>query len=137
MITNKLNVITAAAIFGFSASVLAQGMSKEEYKAQKEKVETEYKSGKMQCDSLTGNTKDICMAELKGKEAIGKAELEAKYQNTSKARYELELTKADANHAISKEKCDEKNGDAKDLCLKEAKAAYAAAKSDAKKHSGQ
>lgn len=132
MNNSKFTLISLATTLAFCSSAFAQNMTKEEYKAGKEKIEAEHKSGKMQCDKSAGNAKDICIAEAKGKESVAKAELEAKYKNTSKAYYELNIAKADANYAVAESRCNDKSGDSKDLCKKEAKAVHSAAKAEAK-----
>lgn len=133
-IVNKLNinVIALAISLAFSASAMAQNMSKTDYKAGKAKIETEYKSAKAGCASLSGNPKDICVAEAKGKEKTAKAELEASYKPTPKTRYHALVTKAEADYAVAKERCDDMAGNKKDVCVKEAKSAETAAKADAK-----
>ena len=81
---------------------------------------------------MSGNAKDICVEEAKGKEKIAKADAEAAYQNTPKARENARKARADANYNVAKEKCDDLAGNAKDVCVKEAKAALVKAKADAK-----
>jgi len=101
---NKLNVkvIVLAVSLAFSAGAMAQGMSKQDYKAGKEKIEAEYKSAKAGCASLAGNPNDICVAEAQGKEKIAKAELFATYKPTRKSHYQARLAKADADYAVAK-----------------------------------
>jgi hypothetical protein len=132
-----MSKFTATAIafaigFTFSAGVMAQTMSKNDYKAGMDSIAAEYKSNKTSCESLSGNANDICMAEVKGNEKVAKAELEARNKNTNQARYDALVTKAEANYSVAKEKCDDQAGNVKDVCLKEAKAAETAAKADAK-----
>lgn len=67
-----------------------------------------------------------------GKDKIAKAELEASYKPTRKTRYQARVAKAEADYAVAKERCDDLAGNAKDVCVKEAKAAEIAAKADAK-----
>jgi len=127
---NRLNItaIAAGIALAFSAGAMAaQGMSKDEYKAGKDKIAAEYKSAKAACGSLSANAKDVCMAEAKGKEKVAKAELEA-----HNARYAVSVAKAEADYAVAKEKCDDKAGNDKKACVKEAKAAETRAKADAK-----
>jgi hypothetical protein len=128
----KLNMIALAVSLAFSASVMAQSMSKDNYKAGKDKIVAEYKLAKTSCASLSGNAKDICMAEAKGNEKVANAELESSYKPTTKNRYEARVAKAEANYAVANERCDDMAGNAKDVCVKEAKAAEIAAKADAK-----
>jgi ElaB/YqjD/DUF883 family membrane-anchored ribosome-binding protein len=53
----------------------ASAMTKDEYKAAKDKIEAEYKSAKAQCDAMKDNAKDVCQKEAKGTENVAKAEL--------------------------------------------------------------
>ena len=125
--------IAAAIAFAFSAgTTAAQGMSKDEYKAGKDKIAAEYKSAKANCDSLSANAKDVCMAEAKGKQKVARAELEATNKPGDKTRYAVRIAKAEADYAVAKEKCDDKAGKDKKACVKEAKAAETRAKADAK-----
>ena len=108
------------------------GMSRDQYKAEKDKIETQYKSEKDACKGQSGNAKDVCEAEAKGKEKVAKAELEANYKNTDKARYDAKVAQADADYDVAKEKCDDLKGNDKDVCVKQAKASHTKAKADAK-----
>lgn len=131
---NKLNILVIALAigFGYSASGMAEGISKNAYKANKDKISAEYKMDKSGCASLSGNASDICIAEAKGKEDVARAELQASYKPSRKTRYEARVARAEADYAVAMEKCDDKGGNVKDVCVKEAKAAETAAKADAK-----
>jgi hypothetical protein len=128
--------LLAGAGIAFSGAVLAANatapMSRDAYKAAEDKAEADYKADKDRCSSLTGNAKDICVKEAKGKEKIAKADAEAAYKNTDKARYDARVARADADYDVAKEKCDDLKGNDKDVCVKEAKASYTRAKADAK-----
>ena len=124
-------MIVLAFGFAFSAGSMAEGISKDDYKAGKDSIAAEHKSSKARCASLSGNPNDICVAEAKGKEKVAMAELEASYKPTRKTRYQARVAKAEADYAVAKERCDDLAGNAKDVCVKEAKAAETAAKADA------
>jgi len=127
--------LLAAAGIAFAGTAGAadnKTMSRDAYKAQENRVEAQYKAVKERCSSLTGNAKDVCQAEAKGNEKVAKAQLEADYKNTDKARNDARVAKADADYDVAKEKCDDLSGNQKDVCVKEAKAAHAKAKADAK-----
>ena len=79
-------------------------------------------------DTMEKNAKDVCMAEAKGQEKVAKAELEAMYRPTEKNRREVAEAKADAQYEVAKERCDDQSGDAKDACVKQARAQHVAAK---------
>ncbi|SFF22795.1 hypothetical protein [Nitrosomonas sp. Nm166] len=115
-----------------SASVIADTMSKDEYKIQKDKIDATYKVDKERCESLSGNAEDVCVAEAKGRRDVDKANLEAKNNPTDKNQYDARMARIDADYAIAKEKCDDLNGNAKDVCVEEAKAAKEQATNEAK-----
>jgi len=130
----KLNISAIAVAIGLAIScgAMAQSMSKDEYKASTDRIVGEFKSAKASCDSLSANAKDVCMAEAKGKEKVAKAELEARYKPSDKNRYQARVAQADADYSVAKERCDDKAGNEKDVCVKEAKAAQTSAKANAK-----
>jgi len=130
--TRNLNVIALAVGLMFSAGAMAQSMSKDDYKAGKDKITAEYKLAKAGCASLSGNPKDICVAEAKGKEKVALAELEAGYRPTAETRFRARVARAEAGYRAAKERCDDLAGNAKDVCVKEAKSAETAAMADAK-----
>jgi hypothetical protein len=129
-----ISLLAAAGIAFTGAAGAADdhGMSRDQYKADKDRIEAQYKADSDQCKSMKGNAADICKAEAKGKEKVAKAELEANYKNTDKARYDARVARADADYDVAKEKCDDMSGNQKDVCVKEAKAAHTKAKADAK-----
>jgi len=123
---------------GFAGSAAAQtyskttSTSKESYAMAKTNADAQYKIDKDACSSLSGNAKDICVAEAKGKDNVAKAEAGAAYENTPKARQNARVAHAQANYNVAIEKCDDLAGNRKDVCVKEAKAALVKGKADAK-----
>jgi len=107
-------------------------ITKEAYDTAVKNAEAQYKMDKDGCASRSGNAKDICLAEASGKEKIAKANVEAAYKATPKAREDARVARAEATHNVAKEKCDDLSGNAKDVCVKEADAALVKAKADAK-----
>jgi hypothetical protein len=126
-----ITVLAAAVAMSFTAATAAN-MTKDENSAAKAVIAADYKAAKATCDAMKDNAKDICMADAKGREKISHAELQAAYKPSDKARYEARLAKANAAHAVAKEKCDDLAGNPKDVCRKEADAAFVTAKANAK-----
>jgi len=124
---------TAAVALGIGSTAFAEEqMDHAVVKAEKERIEAEYKADKARCDDLAGNANDVCKAEAKAKERIAKAQLEANAKGTPKARYEAEVVRAEAEYQVAREKCDELAGNQKDVCEKDAKAAEKKTKADAR-----
>jgi len=107
-------------------------ISKDAYDTAVKNAEAQYKVDKDACASRGGNAKNLCLAEASGKEKIAKADAEAAYKSTPKAREDARVARAEATHNVAKEKCDELSGNPKDVCVKEANAALVKAKADAK-----
>jgi hypothetical protein len=135
----KLNSISAIALAGlFTVSAAqAQTMGNADYKAAKDQISADYKAAKASCDSMSGNAKDICVEEAKGKEKVAKAELEYKHSGKPADMNKVAIAKAEADYDVAKERCDDKSGNDKEVCRKEAKAAEAKAKADAKASMGK
>jgi hypothetical protein len=119
----NISAVALAIGLAFSASAMAEHMSKTEYESLEKNIDAEYRSSKAECDSLAGNANDICMADAKGKKSVAKADLEDAYKPTIKTRYKARVAKADADYSGAIERCDDKAGNDKDVCVKEAKAA--------------
>ena len=126
----KTSLIVAAMLL-FS-SVQAQTIDKAEVKARKAAIAATYKADKAACAPMKGNTKDICMQETKGREKVAKAELTYTASGKPADQTKVLNAKAEVAYAIARERCDDKAGNAKDVCVKEAKAIEIKALSDAK-----
>jgi hypothetical protein len=132
----KLTPITAALFaagaLAATSAVAADRLSKDAYKSAKDRIAAEYKVDIQRCKALSGNAKDICKAEVKGKEKSAKADAYAAYKGTDKAATAALVARADADYSVAKEKCDDLSGNPKNVCVKEAKSAHTKAKVDAK-----
>ena len=125
-----LMTFAVAVVLGFSGMGYA-ALSKQERKAEQDRIGADFKAAKDNCKGLKGNTKDICMAEAKGANKVAKAELEARDKGTPKAQANARIAKADAEYSVAKEKCEDRSGNARDVCKKDAKATYTRAKASA------
>ena len=123
--------LAVAALLAASGA-FAQTMSGADYSASKDRISADYKAAKASCDKLAGNQKDICVERAKGTEKVAKAELEFGRSGKADDGNKVAVAKADATYAVAKEMCDDKGGNAKDVCVKEAKAAHVKGLADAK-----
>ena len=128
---NLKAALVAAAMLALPVAQAAT-MSKADYNAGKTRISVDYKADKAACAGQAGNAKDICIEEAKAKKKVAGAELEYGYTGKSKDRNKLLVAKAETAYAVAKEKCDDKAGNAKDVCIKEAKAIEIKALADAK-----
>ena len=129
---NKLTTTAIAAAVAMAFCTAAAAMTKDEYQAAHKAIDAYYKTAKASCNLTNGNAKDVCLAEAKGKHEIANAENELSYKPTTAHRNDVRTARAKAVYAVAKEKCDDQAGNAKDVCVKEAEAAYKGAKADIK-----
>ena len=127
----KLMAGAVAVALGFSSIGLA-ALSKEERKAEEDRITAEHKSAKDQCDNLKANARDICVAEANGTNKVAKANLDARDKGSLKAQMDARLARAEAEYDVAKERCDDLAGNVKHVCVMDAKAALARGKADAK-----
>ncbi len=123
MKTHNISALALAIGLVISAGAMAENMSKDQYDSLETKIDTDYKVAKEICGSLSGNANDICGAEAKGKMDIAKAELEHNNKPTAMTLYKARIARADADYSVAAQKCDDREGNAEDVCVKEAKAA--------------
>lgn len=128
----SLSKALAAASMVFAVGAHAQTMGAPEHKAAKDRISAEYKAAKSACDSRSGNAKDICEEEAKGREKVAQAELEHNRTGKADDLRKLNMVKAETAYEVAKERCDDKAGNDKDVCVKEAKASRAKAEADLK-----
>ena len=132
MKTINLKLLALAVGLSFSTVGSAQSLPKDDYQAGKDRIAAESKAAKAACTSLFGNARDVCEAEASGTGKVAGAELDASYGPTLKSRNEVRVVKAEADHAVARQRCDDLAGNAKDVCIKEATAVATAAMADAK-----
>jgi hypothetical protein len=123
--------LIVTALLSFSVAHAAN-LTQAQYKADKTRISAEYKADKNACDAFKDNAKDICIEEAKAKEKIALAEREFAYTGKAADQTKLLNAKAKSAYAVAKEKCDDQTGNAKDVCVKEAKAVEVKALADAK-----
>jgi hypothetical protein len=125
---------TTLATVALLALPLAQAttLSRSDYSAGKSRASADYKADKAACASMSGNAKDICVEEAKGKEKVARAELAFSYTGKPKDESKVLTARADAAYNVAKERCDDRSGNDKDVCVKEAKSVKAKTMADVK-----
>jgi hypothetical protein len=121
----------AVALFAVSAAQAAS-ITRADYAAGKTRISADAKTARAACSSMTSNAKDVCVQEAKAAEKVARAELEFAYTGKPADETKVRVVRADLVYAVAKEKCDDQAGNAKDVCVKEAKAVKVKALADAR-----
>ena len=118
---------------GVACSLAAHAAGdKAAYEKARSSARSSYEAAVKRCEAVAGNAKDICVAEANEARTKAEAHAEAAYQDTPKARAHAVEQIAEAHYKVDRERCDDRKGNDRDVCIKVAKAALVRAKSDAK-----
>lgn len=131
MKTNNIKLIVLVTSLAWNLDVLAAPMSKADYQTSQARLASEQKTAKEACNSLSGNSRDICIAEANGQNRVALAELDSAYKPTEKSKSQIRIARAEADYSVAIQRCEELSANSKDVCVKEAKSAEVAAKADA------
>ena len=115
--------LSLSALLALAPAHAAQ-VNKAEYKAGKDKIAATYKADKKACAPLSANAKDVCQEEAKAKQKNELAALEFAYTGKPADERKLLKVKVDTAYDVAKEKCDDQTGNAKDVCVQEAKTSH-------------
>lgn len=126
-----LPTLAACALWTVAAGVDAV-MEREEYAAHKDRIQAEYKAALARCKPMDSQGRDLCEVQASGVRRIARAQLDTEYKPGPRNTEKLMMARADAAYSLAKEACDGVPADARDICRKDAKAAFAAARADAK-----
>lgn len=131
---SKVVVLAIALVPGLtpSSGAVAQPMSQNQFKAARSELEVKYNTGRKNCASRSGTVHELCIATAEGNDKIARASLDERYKPSARNRFALAQAKAEAAYGVAKVHCYEQEGNAKDVCLKRAKADQTTAFADAK-----
>lgn len=125
-------ILVTAAVFVLATTAVAKtNEAKSAYQATRDAASADYKIARPKCNSLKGNPKKICIEEAKAVETRAKAQAEATYRNTLKARIKARKAIAAADYVVAKARCESQVGNARNVCIKQAKALKVAVTADA------
>lgn len=119
---SKLMPLIAVAALGLSVSCGALA-GDQEYTAQKSQAEAVYDADIKHCDTLSGNTKDVCVKDAKARRTITEADAKAAH-TSSDAVSDANKDKLKAEYNAANERCDRLDSSAKTACQDRAKAKY-------------
>lgn len=113
------------------AAGIAVPDAKTAYNTARDMAAANYKVARARCDAVTGNPREVCVAEAKAERVRVEEEAGAAYKNTLKAYTQARMRIADANYERDKARCGAVTGNDRDVCIKQAKATLVAARADA------
>ena len=129
MKTFAIGIMLTLVVAGASA---AGTEAKLAYRAARDAAAADYKVERALCDDIAGNPKDVCVAEAKAVRVHAEAEATAQWKNTLAAYTRARVVIADANYDVDQTRCAALAGNARDVCIEQARATRVAARADAR-----
>jgi len=126
-------LLGAALIWAAShAHAAATPEAKLAYQQARDAAAANYKNARAQCSTVTGNPKDVCVAEAEAARVRADEEARARYEDTLDAYTRARMRIASANFDLAKTRCAALTGNERDVCKEQAKAALVSAQADAR-----
>lgn len=122
--------LAAAFALGLGAGSMAQPvtMTNADYVAARRVISTELQAARASCGSQNASRREVCMADVEGRDWIAKADLEVAYRSKPSSRAEASLARVDARFWVAREQCDDVRREARASCLERASAERASAR---------
>lgn len=114
----------SAAAFGIGSQMDSQPslMSRADYAAGRQAIESETRQAVGRCRSLDGQAREMCKAQARAEERVKKADLTARYLGTVTAHEEAKLARVRAEYDLARVKCGVESGAQRGECLTAARA---------------
>jgi hypothetical protein len=124
-------VLACTATFA-APSPVKDALTRDEVKANKVRIEEQYDNAQKRCRRVQGHARELCNEQARNERDVQLAELEFQLQPTPENDQKLRLQKAEASYSLALIRCKSLNGQARDVCRKDAKSVYTEAKAEAK-----
>lgn len=129
---NMVLLFGAALLWAAGHAHAATPEAKLAYQQARDAAGAAYKDARARCDAITGNPKDVCVAEAKAQRVQAEETARARYEDTLKAYTRARVRIASSNYERDQAHCAGMTGNARDVCKAQAKAALVAAEADAR-----
>ena len=123
-----------AGVLALSAAsgAAAAGRDDGAYRQARDGARAMYDAQRKQCRGMSGNARDVCVAQAKANRVRAEAKADVTYRGGDRTRLVAARNVAEADYKLAKERCEARTGNAREVCVKEARAAMVATKADAK-----
>jgi hypothetical protein len=128
-----LAAVLACTTTAFAAPPLIKdALTRDEVKANKVRIEEQYDHAQQRCRRVEGHARALCNEQARGERDVQLAELDMQAQPTPENDQKLRLQKAESSYSLALIRCKDMDGQARDICRKDAKTVYSEAKAEAR-----
>ena len=123
-----LTLLSGCAAAGFSPWLqAASNDAKAQYYAAADKAAADYRDAHAACEALDISMQSVCIEEAKLVQTRVKMNAEAHYKNTAQARQRANIAIANAEFSVAKARCEFRQDNEKNFCIKQAETTRVAA----------
>jgi hypothetical protein len=109
-----------------------QALTRDDVKAQKVRIEEQYDQAQARCRRVQGHARELCNEKARGERDVQQAELQLQAEPTGDNDQKLRVAKANAAYSLALVRCKDLDGQARDVCRKDAKMGFEEAKEEAR-----
>jgi hypothetical protein len=109
-----------------------KALSRDDVKAQKVRIEEQYDQAQSRCRRVQGHARELCNEQARGERDVQQAELQFQAEPTGDNDQKLRVARAEAAYSLALVRCKDMDGQARDVCRKDAKSVFNEAKAEAK-----
>jgi hypothetical protein len=125
-------LLAAGASAAQAQPLIDKALTTDEVKAQEVRIEQQYDQAQTRCRRVQGHARELCNEQARGDRDIQQAELRLQAEPTGKNDEKLRMARAEAAYSLALVRCKDLDGQARDVCRKDAKMVFAEAKEEAK-----
>lgn len=130
--SHTILLLGAALVWGAGHARAATPEARLAYQQARDAAGADYKNARARCNAITGNPKDVCVAQAKAERVQAEEAARARYEDTLKAYTRARVRIASANYERDQARCAGLTGNEKDVCKAQAKATRVASEADAR-----
>ena len=109
-----------------------KALTKDDVKAQKVRIEEQYDQAQSRCRRVQGHARELCNEQARGERDVQQAELQFQAEPTGDNDQKLRVARAEAAYSLALVRCKDMDGQARDVCRKDARSVFNEAKAEAK-----
>lgn len=131
MIRFSIALLAVAGALSATVAHAEPTFSKAAYEGAKEDIRSTFKAERQACGKLEAAAREVCVERTKGGEKVALARLQLNYTGSADDEFALYRVEYEARYEIDRQRCTQREGSDKDICVQQAKTERDKAKADA------
>lgn len=118
------------AVLGCAMCLGAGAMTRDQYQAQRARIQDKYATDKDRCATAMGHSRDVCEVQARVDYDIARLALRAQYKPSAANVQKARRARVDGAYDLARAKCGDLAGSAHKVCEDDARSTWATARSE-------